>query len=283
MAFLLPPGLFSRGRQSVLPPKQRQRWSPHALVAKHGDGGSRRGRPPFSAPPAPPASSAPSSTADVDSLPPPSRRFFGTRALGVDYGLRRTGLAAGVGYASRPLPRVTHGRSPHDAAVAVASAATGVRLIVVGLPLNGAGAEGDQCVATRRFVARLVAEAPWAAIWLYDERWSSQEGGAALAAAGGAGGGTGGGGIDSAAAAVVLDRFFDTDGVGGECVAEARVAAVRGAGSQVGEAGGGGAFGDEKDAEGGGVSFAQWKREAMKRATAGAEGRGGTRRRKKKK
>ncbi|GAB0490870.1 hypothetical protein MMPV_002110 [Pyropia vietnamensis] len=222
-------------------------------------------------------------SADVDSPPPPPRRFFGTRALGVDYGLRRTGLATGVGYASRPLPGVIHGRTPRDAAVAVAAAATGVRLIVVGLPLNFSGAEGEQCVATRRFVAELVMEAPWAAVWLYDERWSSQEGAVALAAAGRPGRGSGGAGIDSAAAAVVLDRFFDSDGEGGECVAEARVAAVRSGKRSDGDASTGSAFEAGEGRGGEGVSFAEWKRETMKRASAGSRKGGGRRRRKKQK
>ncbi|OSX76096.1 hypothetical protein BU14_0207s0015 [Porphyra umbilicalis] len=168
-------------------PAERQARRPR-VAAGAGVPIERRPTPPL------PAADFPRGRGQHSPPPPPSRRFFGTRALGVDYGLRRTGLASGVGYASRPLPRLTHGRSPDGAAEAVATAAAGVRLIVVGLPLNGAGREGDQCVATRRFVARLVARAPWAAVWLYDERWSSQEGGAALAAVGGGGGGGGGGG-----------------------------------------------------------------------------------------
>ncbi len=36
------------------------------------------------------------------------RKHVGRKTIGVDYGLRRTGLCVSVGYAPRPLPLVEH-------------------------------------------------------------------------------------------------------------------------------------------------------------------------------
>jgi putative holliday junction resolvase len=98
------------------------------------------------------------------------------RALVVDYGLRRVGLAVSVGFAPRPLPHIKHESAPEEVAAAVAAAArsTCSADIVIGLPLTANGAEGEQAAATRLFAEHLIRAAPWARISLLDERFSTQ-------------------------------------------------------------------------------------------------------------
>lgn len=109
-----------------------------------------------------------------------SRRFpvcvIGRRTLAVDYGLARVGLAVSVGVAPRALPCFVHKADPDRVASVVADIARSSCAvdIVVGLPLNSRGEEGEQAVATRVFVKALVRAAPWAKICLLDERFTTQ-------------------------------------------------------------------------------------------------------------
>lgn len=139
----------------------------------------------------------------------PFQARIGERTLGVDYGLRRIGLAVSVGISPRPLMRVEHNRDPKRAADAVAKAAIGAvaSTIIVGMPLNSDGAPGEQALATRVFLDYLVSCAPWARIMHLDERFTTADAKAVLHKAG----------IaqtdmhlfvDSAAAVVLLERYF---------------------------------------------------------------------------
>jgi putative holliday junction resolvase len=131
------------------------------------------------------------------------------RALAVDYGLKRVGMAVSVGIAPRPLPCYHHNASPEEAAKAVAAVANGAcaRDIVVGLPLTGLGREGEQAIATRLFADALVTVAPWARICLVDERFTTQEARASLIEAN-VSPARMPGLIDSASAALIAERFF---------------------------------------------------------------------------
>ena len=77
----------------------------------------------------------------------------GTRTLGVDFGLRRTGLALSSGFAPLPLRVVpceaTRSARPDTARVARAAAGEGAAQIVLGMPLNSTGGEGEQAGRTR--------------------------------------------------------------------------------------------------------------------------------------
>lgn len=135
---------------------------------------------------------------------------LGRRALGVDYGLARIGLAVSVGVAPRPLPRV----ESRDAAAAAGLVATAAREnladeIVLGLPLNAAGERGEQAERTLAFAEKLARAAPRLPLMLLDERFTSQEADAVL--------------VhldqdtrralrDSAAAAALLERYFSEGG-----------------------------------------------------------------------
>lgn len=179
---------------------------------------------------------------------------IGARALGVDYGLRRVGLAVSVGVAPRALPRIDHKRNPAQAAAAVARSAVGTvsETIVVGMPVDAHGSEGEQVKATRVFLDELVAAAPWATIVSLDERYTTMEARETLEEAGVAreevpfl--------VDSASAVVLLNRYF---GEGDDAVAvTVHVPTER---ESEGEENAGDEF----------ISFAEWKREAMARARA---------------
>lgn len=141
-------------------------------------------------------------------MPPTSR--LGERALGVDYGLKRIGLAVSVGVSPRVLPRVEHQNEPEIAALGVAAAAvrTVSDTIVVGLPVDIYGREGDQVEETRTFIAALVIVAPWARIVTVDESLTTVQARQRLAD-------TGvrydfhDANVDSTAAAILLERYFN--------------------------------------------------------------------------
>ena len=133
----------------------------------------------------------------------------GTRTLGVDFGLRRTGLALSSGFAPLPLRVVpcegdsADGRADTAREVARAAAGEGAAQIVLGMPLNSTGGEGEQATVTREFARVLAAAAAPLPVFLWDERFSTFEarGRAATATHG----------VDAVAAAVILEEFFDAD------------------------------------------------------------------------
>ena len=81
---------------------------------------------------------------------PPPRRATRRRAveptLGVDFGLRRTGVCVGRGYASRPLEVVENcgNLTAHAAAIVALALREGATAFVVGLPLDRDGSETEQ-------------------------------------------------------------------------------------------------------------------------------------------
>ena len=101
------------------------------------------------------------------------------RALGVDLGARRIGLALSdptrsVASPHDVLRRAADHADDHDAIVAVARA-EGVTTIVVGLPLSLSGRAGPAARATRNEVAELRASATEADIdvVVHDERFTT--------------------------------------------------------------------------------------------------------------
>lgn len=97
--------------------------------------------------------------------------------LGLDYGLRRIGIAVSDPDGSLAFPVGTHveGRDPSILEqlkeLILERSVTG---IVVGLPLTTAGQEGGMAVQASRFAARLAKEFAVEVI-LWDERYSSVE------------------------------------------------------------------------------------------------------------
>lgn len=99
-----------------------------------------------------------------------------SRLLGIDLGERRIGLAiaAADGLEARPLSTLARGRdSAMDArALGRVVAEHAITELVVGLPLEAAGAEGPMAVAARAWAAELQA-ALGLPVTLRDERLSS--------------------------------------------------------------------------------------------------------------
>ena len=158
----------------------------------------------------------------------------GTRTLGVDFGLRRTGLALSSGFAPLPLRVVpcegdsADGRADTAREVARAAAGEGAAQIVLGMPLNSTGGEGEQATVTREFARVLAAAAAPLPVFLWDERFSTFEarGRAATATHG----------VDAVAAAVILEEFFDADCRDCECVAAPEAAAAAAAAAAANDA-----------------------------------------------
>lgn len=98
------------------------------------------------------------------------------RILGIDYGIRRIGIAVGDRETKIAAPLATlNGRNDvtRDArAVADLAASENAAEFVVGLPLSMDGTESDQTALTRRFAAELarLSDKP---VRLFDERLSS--------------------------------------------------------------------------------------------------------------
>ena len=150
----------------------------------------------------------------------PQSGGVGTRTLGVDFGLRRVGLALSGGFA--PLPLSVLPCDDDDAAndfrdIARRSAriavGEGASQIVVGMPLNAAGEEGEQANVTRTFASTLAMTAAPLPVFLWDERFSTAEARLRMTAYASTAGA-----LDAVAATVILENFFAAP-------AEARLAA----------------------------------------------------------
>jgi len=131
------------------------------------------------------------------------------RALGLDHGSRRLGVAVGdteTGMAfARPAIRRRGGSSDLETIAALVRD-EGAALVVLGLPRNMDGSEGSQAVAARAFGDRL--EGIGLEVVYVDERLTSWEAGERLAA-GGARPSRRSGELDSAAARLILQEYLD--------------------------------------------------------------------------
>lgn len=99
------------------------------------------------------------------------------RILGVDYGDVRTGLAVSdpTGFLASGIGYVKPGGMKNTAvAVAAAAKEQGAVGIVVGLPKNMNGSEGERSEVIRAFVALLAEETPLPIV-LLDERLSTMQ------------------------------------------------------------------------------------------------------------
>jgi len=142
------------------------------------------------------------------------------RVLGVDFGLRRIGLALSdeSGALATPLRSFTIA-SVREAPAAVAEAArqTGVGAVVVGAPLGLEGEEGRPEVRrVRRFATALRRESGLP-VHLVDESLSTRE---AEEKMGARGLGTRDEALHAAAAAVILQRWLDRPARGGRGATE---------------------------------------------------------------
>jgi len=136
--------------------------------------------------------------------------------IGLDFGLRRIGLAIGdsLTRTARPLTVLTlNGRDGPDTTdwqrMSALLKQQAPNRLVVGCPYNVDGTEQALTGKARRFAQEL-SERYTLPVELVDERYSSLEAEAALRERRGAGqrGRIDRGSIDSAAAAIILERWF---------------------------------------------------------------------------
>jgi putative Holliday junction resolvase len=141
-------------------------------------------------------------------IPAVSRRM---RALGVDFGERRIGLAISDPRGSFALPwKVIARRDDRSAidAIAALAAEEGIELLVVGSPRRPSdGAAGPAAARARRFGERLARRTGLPLEWV-DEALTSREAAARLAEGGSRGGGRGAR-IDALAAQILLQDALD--------------------------------------------------------------------------
>ena len=107
----------------------------------------------------------------------PEGREGSGRVLGIDVGEKRIGIAIGEPAArtAAPLTTISRARTIEEDARVIARLAAehGVRSLVVGLPLDMSGSEGQQAARTREW-ADAVAVATGLPVRYRDERLSSE-------------------------------------------------------------------------------------------------------------
>lgn len=130
--------------------------------------------------------------------------------IGLDHGSRRIGVAVGdteTGMAFARSAIVRRNLAVDLAAIEALVRAESAPLVVIGLPLNMDGTEGEQAAFARAFGERLVALG--IQVEYEDERLSSWEAGERLAEAGRRLRRQSGE-LDSAAARLILQQYLDT-------------------------------------------------------------------------
>jgi putative Holliday junction resolvase len=98
------------------------------------------------------------------------------RALGVDLGTRRVGLALSDPQRIISSPHATIPMTSEASlvtALRALCAERSVSLVVIGLPLSADGSEGPGCVRARRIADAL--QTGGVSVALHDERWSSRD------------------------------------------------------------------------------------------------------------
>jgi len=133
-----------------------------------------------------------------------------TRIIALDHGSRRIGVAVGdteTGMAFARPALLRRNLVTDLAAIGRLVAADAVQMIVVGLPLNMDGTEGEQAAVARSF-GEQVAQNGIGVVY-EDERLSSWEAGERLSEVGRRPRREGGE-LDSAAARVILQQYLDT-------------------------------------------------------------------------
>ena len=132
-----------------------------------------------------------------------------SRVIGLDHGTRRIGVAVGDTETGMAFPRRALRRRSQEADLArIGELVAGeeAELVVIGLPLNMDGSEGDQARLARTFGDALSSAGIQVAYM--DERLSSWEAGERLAEAGRRPARRSGE-LDSTAARVILQQYLD--------------------------------------------------------------------------
>jgi putative Holliday junction resolvase len=125
------------------------------------------------------------------------------RVIGVDHGLKRVGVAVGDDETGMAFPRPVLKAANAATDVRRLAEEEGTRRVVVGLPLNADGSEGQQAAIARGFGDALTDLG--LEVTFSDERLTSW---AAEQEAGSANRPNASNAIDSAAAALILEQYF---------------------------------------------------------------------------
>jgi putative transcription antitermination factor YqgF len=142
-----------------------------------------------------------------------SCRLLGTKSIGVDYGLVKTGVAMTVGYEPKPITILRDlNRTQVVQNIVHIARLERASQIVVGLPLHKNGTVAEQTNLTMDFCYELAACAlremgPLVPIVLWDERYTSK---AALALGGGSKSSLYGT-LDDSAACIILDCYYKSE------------------------------------------------------------------------
>ncbi len=137
--------------------------------------------------------------------------------LAIDYGASRVGIAASAGFLPRPLDVLQHGALDGliERILKIAQSEMATR-IVMGLPVNADGTEGEQAKSVR-YVAQRLANATPLPVWLWNEYGSSQSAQATMIATN-----TSKKArktkLDALAAAAFLQEYIEQNGEGAERV-----------------------------------------------------------------
>lgn len=141
-----------------------------------------------------------------------SERAAPARAVGVDLGSRRIGIAVSDSEGQLAFPRTVVERVPDAGAVVRAIGEvveeTGADTVVVGLPRSLDGTSGPAARRAEAEAAELARALPGVRVLLFDERLTTVSARGALAAAGHRGRRVRGR-VDSAAATVLLQAWLD--------------------------------------------------------------------------
>ena len=132
-----------------------------------------------------------------------------TRIVALDHGSRRIGVAIGDTETGMAFARPALQRRNEERDLAVIGdlcASEDADLIIIGLPLNMDGSEGEQAAAARAFGDRLVGIG--LSVAYEDERLTSWEAGERMAEAGRRAR-RGSGDLDSTAARLILQQYLD--------------------------------------------------------------------------
>jgi putative Holliday junction resolvase len=132
-----------------------------------------------------------------------------TRLLALDHGSRRIGVAVGDTETGMAFARPALQRRNEERDLAVIGdlcTSEGADLVIIGLPLNMDGSEGEQAAVARAFGDRLVGIG--LAVAYEDERLTSWEAGERIAEAGRRAR-RGSGDLDSTAARLILQQYLD--------------------------------------------------------------------------
>jgi len=144
--------------------------------------------------------------------------LIGERTLGIDYGLKRVGIAISAGFAPRPIKIIQNQGNNSaiiDEIVHIANAEQ-VKSFVVGIPLTREGCETNQSLVNRNFSQSLADRvSPKRRVYVWNEAYSSvaaearltHKSQAEIEAC-----------LDSVAACVILEDYFEEDGWGAEIV-----------------------------------------------------------------